>query len=331
MENVYYVYLHRRASDNNVFYVGKGKGKRAYSTEGRNERWNRTFKKHGLVVEIAFDNLSEDDAFNIEIDTITEMRYFYPDFIVNMTAGGRGLFGYKASKSTRALIRKNSTLRAKELIERSSDKNIYSFLQISTKQVVKCTRLELCSRFNLNHYRLRALFKTNPCKHSQDFTILRDGESVDDCLVRASTSKVRKVAKPRPCRATTVKHCFVSADGTAIWATQREFENAINKKLAQLIGNTNRVVHKLHGWVLLGDREFIESLGYAQNKHKQFHLSDQNVYSFYNKTLNISFVGTRAELSSEFNIKNPIRLTELFCTRRRQSVYGWSLLKEPNE
>lgn len=94
-ENKYYVYIHRRASDNKVFYVGKGCGSRANSTHGRNPRWVNTAKKHGFTVEIPFDCLSEEDAFQIEIDTIKEMRYHYEDFLCNMTSGGEGVGGYK--------------------------------------------------------------------------------------------------------------------------------------------------------------------------------------------------------------------------------------------
>ena len=39
MNNVYYVYVHRRNDTNEVFYVGKGKNRRAYSKTGRNQHW----------------------------------------------------------------------------------------------------------------------------------------------------------------------------------------------------------------------------------------------------------------------------------------------------
>lgn len=97
MNNIYYVYLHRRATDNKVFYVGKGKDKRAYSTFGRNEHWQKTEAKHGLIVEIAFDNLEEQEAFQVEKDTILEFKYFdHP--LCNMTNGGEGLSGFKWSE-----------------------------------------------------------------------------------------------------------------------------------------------------------------------------------------------------------------------------------------
>jgi hypothetical protein len=80
--------------------VGKGKDKRAYSTFSRNDRWNKTANKHGLIVEIVFDELEETDAFQVERDTILEMKYFgYP--LVNMTEGGDGISGFKHSVETK--------------------------------------------------------------------------------------------------------------------------------------------------------------------------------------------------------------------------------------
>lgn len=94
-ESNFYVYLHRRASDGKVFYVGKGRNKRAWSKSERNDRWNKTYRKHGLIVDIAFESLSEDEAFELEVQTILEMRHCYEDTICNITNGGEGASGYK--------------------------------------------------------------------------------------------------------------------------------------------------------------------------------------------------------------------------------------------
>ena len=55
----YYVYLHRRGTDNEVFYVGKGKGRRAWHTWGRNKHWRNSVDKHGFFVDIVVDDLQE--------------------------------------------------------------------------------------------------------------------------------------------------------------------------------------------------------------------------------------------------------------------------------
>lgn len=111
MENIFYVYLHRRKTDNKVFYVGKGKGNRASSKHGRSDWWKRTVEKHGLIVEIAFENLSEEGSFQCEKDTILEFRYFgHP--LVNMTDGGEGMSGHKPSAET--LAKRAEKLRGKK-------------------------------------------------------------------------------------------------------------------------------------------------------------------------------------------------------------------------
>lgn len=101
----FYVYVHRRLSDNKPFYVGKGKGNRAYKKSGRNIKWLRTVSKHGYSVEIVFDSLTEDEAFQCEKDTITEFKYFGYN-LCNMTDGGEGRSDSKVSEETKAKLSK---------------------------------------------------------------------------------------------------------------------------------------------------------------------------------------------------------------------------------
>jgi hypothetical protein len=100
LNNIYYVYIHRRATDNKVFYVGKGKLKRAWSIVGRNKYWKNVYNKHGFTTEIVYENLSENDAFILEKDVILEMKYHFQDYITNMTDGGEGVSGLKQSTET---------------------------------------------------------------------------------------------------------------------------------------------------------------------------------------------------------------------------------------
>lgn len=61
----YYVYIHRRKSDNSIFYVGKGCRKRAWSKD-RSAHWKRIYHKHGVIVEIVQNGLQEWYAFELE-------------------------------------------------------------------------------------------------------------------------------------------------------------------------------------------------------------------------------------------------------------------------
>lgn len=84
---MFYVYLHRRASDNSVFYVGKGKLNRAYSQHSRSIYWKRIVAKHGYTVEIVQDHLQEWYAFELEKDLIA---YYGRENLCNLTDGGEG-------------------------------------------------------------------------------------------------------------------------------------------------------------------------------------------------------------------------------------------------
>lgn len=92
MKNDFYIYTHKRQSDGIVFYVGKGRGRRAYYFHERNDHWQKTFKKHGCNVDIAASGLSECEAFELEKILIAK---FQSDKLCNKTIGGEGVSGYK--------------------------------------------------------------------------------------------------------------------------------------------------------------------------------------------------------------------------------------------
>jgi hypothetical protein len=83
------VYLHRKSTDNSVFYVGIGNLSRAYSKQ-RSKWWSRVVDKYGYTVEIFKDGLTLDEACNLEIELIKEYgrRDLKNGQLVNQTDGG---------------------------------------------------------------------------------------------------------------------------------------------------------------------------------------------------------------------------------------------------
>ena len=94
MENKYYVYEHA-TEGGEVFYVGKGSGDRAWAKDGRNKFWRSVARKHGRVVRIVRDGLSELEAFDIEKCLIARhgRRDEGEGTLVNLTPGGEGRSG----------------------------------------------------------------------------------------------------------------------------------------------------------------------------------------------------------------------------------------------
>lgn len=82
-----YVYGHYKKDTDELFYIGKGTGKRAWSKNHRNHYWKFVVNKHGLTVKIIVDNLTDEEAFVKEIQLIAEVGL---NNLTNMLDGGQG-------------------------------------------------------------------------------------------------------------------------------------------------------------------------------------------------------------------------------------------------
>lgn len=87
------VYIHRKLTDQTVFYVGIGSVDRPYIIQGRSKLWYNTVAKHGLSIDIIETGLTADRAKILEIELIKQ--YGRKDkkkgTLVNLTDGGDGL------------------------------------------------------------------------------------------------------------------------------------------------------------------------------------------------------------------------------------------------
>lgn len=92
MKNNYYIYFHINLVSNEVFYVGKGKGRRAWSKGNRNPHWKNIVSKYGYRVYIVKDGLTDEEAKIREIYYIKEIgrKDLGLGSLVNFTNGGDG-------------------------------------------------------------------------------------------------------------------------------------------------------------------------------------------------------------------------------------------------
>lgn len=72
--NRFYVYLHRRKSDDVVFYVGKGVKHRINTKASRSKRWKEVADSFGFYSEILYSDLDNESALKIEEDLISNPR-----------------------------------------------------------------------------------------------------------------------------------------------------------------------------------------------------------------------------------------------------------------
>lgn len=117
--DIYYVYLHRKQTTGEIFYVGKGKDDRAYKLIGRNRWWKNIVKKHGYTVEFVCKGIPEEQAVLEEKRLIAE--YGRLDLgtgcLCNLTDGGEGSSGARVSEESRR--KRSASLKGKNRWARS--------------------------------------------------------------------------------------------------------------------------------------------------------------------------------------------------------------------
>jgi hypothetical protein len=91
---MFYTYTHARNDDGTIFYVGKGKGRRAFQKSDRGQRWNQIVSEHGYTVKIVQRFEIEDAAFDHERELIYSLRKS-GHRLINITEGGEGASGHK--------------------------------------------------------------------------------------------------------------------------------------------------------------------------------------------------------------------------------------------
>ena len=91
------VYIHRKKTNGEIFYIGMGNSDRPYQkyATSRSVVWHRIVNKHGYVIEVIRKDLTKQDALNIEKDLIELIgrRDKGLGSLVNLSDGGVGVTG----------------------------------------------------------------------------------------------------------------------------------------------------------------------------------------------------------------------------------------------
>lgn len=124
-----FVYFHRKASDNSIFYVGIGVKFRPYRKSRRSLHWNRIVNKYGLIIEIKHTVDTWEEAAILEKKYISEIGRIDQGkgTLVNYTDGGDGTLGCKwnigrkASEETK--IKQSISLKGRKPHQNTIDAN----------------------------------------------------------------------------------------------------------------------------------------------------------------------------------------------------------------
>lgn len=150
----YYVYVHRKSTNNEIFYIGKGKNYRFSSKSGRNKFWRNVYSKYGCLVEIVLDKLSEEQALELERELVKFYGKRIDDdgVLTNLFDGGGD-----CSASLVGDLNPNA------------DKNVYKFYNLKTEEVFEGTRCKFTEKTGIT---TAQLFYCNSLNRIKDWTLL---------------------------------------------------------------------------------------------------------------------------------------------------------------
>lgn len=146
-------------------------------------------KKHGTVVEIVFDNLTEAESLQVEVDTILEFKYFGYS-LVNQTSGGDSPVISEETRKRMSSARKGKNLSEDhkqslrkaflgkprpDLLGKNSDTKMYCFFHPKNNETFYGTRVDFCKKYNKTPSGIRTLFqKARPNKSYHGWILLKE-------------------------------------------------------------------------------------------------------------------------------------------------------------
>jgi hypothetical protein len=127
----HYVYIHLNPITEEIFYVGIGKGNRAWNKKAdRNRFWDNYVNKYGFKIELVAENLTRKQAEILEMDLIAHLGRKQLDeggVLVNRSVGGDGGCGgythteewkFLQSKRQLGIPKKPHTIETKEKLSK---------------------------------------------------------------------------------------------------------------------------------------------------------------------------------------------------------------------
>lgn len=305
----FYVYVHKKKTDGEVFYVGKGKGFRAWVTTYRSSFWTSVFEKHGRDVEIVVDNLSEEEALNLERELISfyGRRDTGTGVLVNLCDGGKGSSGAVRTQE----YKDNVSKRISGTNHPRFDPREWTFYNFKTTQTVISTKYSFGREFS--DVSVGTLFTE---KGTHKGWVVK--EVISECDLNRMVAGYCGVHNRN---ADKTEYEFINVfTFERLSGTRHDLMDRVeNFNASAVILGTVRVSK---GWTLVEvfnahPIEFLQNPSLLDKNPK----ADKTVYEFVQLQTGEEFLGTR----TEFQRKYGFTVRDLFQKQTNYSVKGWCL------
>lgn len=283
----FYVYLHKKKTTGEIFYVGKGSGRRAYDFKLRNAFWKRVEAKYGCDVEIYMDNLQE--WYALELETQLIAYYGRKDLglgeLTNLSDGGE--LPAKGVKLTEEQ-RQERSIRSLGLNNACADRNIYTFVNIFNRERYTGTRYDHQAKYGVE---VKGLFRKITHLVAHGWCLEKNFEKI----VNGGYNKDTNTYK------------FAHEDGRTFEGSRSHFIKEYSIDPGPLF---RKNVCFCQGW-------------YIDNGKVKISRTDKTVYTLFNEKTNEIFIGRRMEFKSKYSEN----IDGLFFPGGRSVVSkGWSIV-----
>ncbi len=193
--NDYCIYRHVRLDTNKVFYIGMSKTSRRPYDKRRNNIWHKITLKSKYVIEIIQNNLSWEDA--CELEEFLIFLYGRIDLktgsLANLTNGGDGVIGYTQSKEQieKRTLKNKGLKRIKEFCESLCLINSFPVINLETNKTFKNAK-ELSKLLKISHQYLCQMLR-NERPNCTFYIYLKDIENKNIKINEKLKSPKRKV------------------------------------------------------------------------------------------------------------------------------------------
>lgn len=222
---MFYTYAHYKP-DNSVFYIGKGRGRRAWAKDNRNPHWRNVVLKHGEPkIEVLAQWVTEQEALDHEKFLIWCFRDMGQS-MANITDGGDGISGYKHTLETKKILSAHHK-RLHNLPEQKAKNSERNRLRMQDPAVKSRVRDGALRHMSIPENRERSRQAAVLQNSSQEFR----QKQRERCLARMQQSKYR-LLMAKACICVETGQIFQSQADAAKWIGPNARPQAISRAVS---------------------------------------------------------------------------------------------------